>query len=214
VYSLCLSYGGALHIAVLRFVHSARYSHHNPLHVCLCLLWRYVGVFSRVLARVLSSKIIEGLQHLVSTPRRPPLWPGVAPQRWRRTRAQQCNAQRGAEADDRRGGLATFRRGDCVISTVGGGAEEVVFGVTSFFHRKQQHRYLITFDAQLEDFSVGSWTAWRRTPADGTDMSTFDAEDSSKVKLCHTPSQSTCTSPPLLVFALRSSRLIMSWWST
>ena len=115
----------------------------------------------------------------------------------------------GGAGDDRRGGLATFRRGDCVISTVGGGAEEVVFGVTSFFHRKQQHRYLITFDAQLEDFSVGSWTAWRRTPANGTDMSTFDAEDSSNVKLCHTPSQSTCTSPPLLVFALRSSRLIM-----
>jgi hypothetical protein len=100
----------------------------------------------------------------------------------------------GGAGDDKRGGLGSFRFGDCVISTGSAGTEEVIFGVMSFFHRKQQNRYLITFDAQLEEFTVGPWTAWRRIPADGIDVSTFDADDSSKVKLCQTP-WLTCTSP-------------------
>ena len=58
-------------------------------------------------------------------------------------------------------GLATFRRGDVVTAT-GGGAVEVVYGVMSFHLRKQQHRYLITFDRTLEMFSVGAWTSWQR----------------------------------------------------
>ena len=32
----------------------------------------------------------------------------------------------------------------------------------SFVHRQQQHRYLITYDDKMEEFSPGSWTAWRR----------------------------------------------------
>ena len=71
---------------------------------------------------------------------------------------QNCNARRGVPAEletDERGGLGSFRFGDCVISTGSARAEEVVFGMMSFFHRKQQHRYLITFDAQLEEFTIG-----------------------------------------------------------
>ena len=77
----------------------------------------------------------------------------------------------GGAGDDKRGGLATFRFGDSVISTglVGaeGSATETVFGVMSLSHRKQQHRYIISYDEQLEQFSVGSWTAWRRIPTEG-----------------------------------------------
>ena len=77
----------------------------------------------------------------------------------------------GGAGDDKRGGLATFRFGDSVISTglVGaeGSATETVFGVMSLSHRKQQHRYIISYDEQLEQFAVGSWTAWRRIPTEG-----------------------------------------------
>ena len=94
----------------------------------------------------------------------------------------------GGAGDDKRGGLATFRRGDYVVYTGATcaderPAEEIVFGVMSFFHRKQQYRYLITFDETLEEFSIGSWTAWRRLPADGVDPTTFQREES-EVKVC------------------------------
>ena len=66
MYSLCLSYGGALHIAVLR-VYPIRSFH--PLFTpqpIACLPMFVVALRRCVLAcaRVLSSKIIEGLQHL------------------------------------------------------------------------------------------------------------------------------------------------------
>ena len=41
----------------------------------------------------------------------------------------------------------------------------------SFVHRGQQHRYLITYDDQLDEFTPGSWKAWRRVAlTDGGDM--------------------------------------------
>ena len=94
----------------------------------------------------------------------------------------------GGAGDDKRGGLATFRRGDCVVytgatSAAAGPAEEVVFGVMNIFHRKQQYRYLITFDGTREEFSITSWTVWRRVPAAGVDLSNFDPE-TSNVKVC------------------------------
>ena len=77
--------------------------------------------------------------------------------------------------DGKLGGLATFRRGDHVISTgtpaADEAARETVYGVMSFVFRQQQHRYLITYDEQLGEFSAGSWTAWRRLgPADDDEV--------------------------------------------
>ena len=87
----------------------------------------------------------------------------------------------GGAGDDKRGGLATLRHGDFVHSTgpaAEGPATEIVFGVMNFYHRKQQHRYLITYDEQVETpFSVGSWTGWRRVPVnDGAGEFDPDAE--------------------------------------
>jgi hypothetical protein len=64
--------------ACIRLISSERYSHLNPsLHayVCFCLVWRYVGSFSRVLAFI-RVRLLKACS--ISTPRRPPLWPGVA----------------------------------------------------------------------------------------------------------------------------------------
>ena len=86
------------------------------------------------------------------------------------SRKQRPSRGAGGIGDDKRGGLATFRRGDRVISTGPVGAEgpttETIFGVMHFGHRKQLHRYLITYDESLEQFGVAAWTAWRRTLAD------------------------------------------------
>ena len=57
-----------------------------------------------------------------------------------------------------------------------GPASEIVFGLMNFSHRTQQHRYIITYDMQLEQFSVGSWTGWRRIQVNGEDQSDLDAE--------------------------------------
>ena len=82
----------------------------------------------------------------------------------------------GGTGDNKRGGMATFRRGDTVISTGPTGAQEAVYGVMIFNHRKQQHRYVITYDEQLEQFSMGSWTAWRRVPAEGQESGEFEPD--------------------------------------
>jgi hypothetical protein len=59
-----------LRFACIRVIHSARYSHRNTLHVCLCLLRRYVGAFSCVLA----SLSVRALQACSTPPsRRTPL---------------------------------------------------------------------------------------------------------------------------------------------
>ena len=66
MYSLCLSYGGALHIAVLR-VYPIRSFHPLFTPQPIACLPMFVVALRRcvlVCARVLSSKIIEGLQHL------------------------------------------------------------------------------------------------------------------------------------------------------
>ena len=69
------------------------------------------------------------------------------------SKGQRPSRGSGGAGDDKRGGLATFRRGAHVVSTgpagADGPAEETVFGVMSFAHRKQQHRYVITYDEQM-----------------------------------------------------------------
>ena len=70
----------------------------------------------------------------------------------------------------------------------------------NFEHRKQQHRYIITYDKQLEQFSVGSWTVWRRIPvngeegAEGAEVQTAGAETVSAMDKKWRASPLKCTS--------------------
>ena len=108
----------------------------------------------------------------------------------------------GGAGDDKQGGLATFRRGDCVVHTGASGAqapaEEIVFGLMSFFHRRQQYRYLITFDDTREEFSISSWTAWRRVPAAGVDLSDVKVcDDATEASMCALYTSAPLTSTSL-----------------
>jgi len=96
---------------------------------------------------------------------------------------------RGAAAkcteDVDRAGYCTLQRGNMLlyIGEYGGKSlEEVAFGVLVFQMNGQQNRFVITYDEAMQEFSVSTWTSWRRTPASPGDPK-FDPDASYNIKM-------------------------------
>jgi hypothetical protein len=96
----------------------------------------------------------------------------------RPTRAKSRTSQ-----EDARAGYKTIRRGDILLYTgddaIGSTMEEVAFGVLnawSGLSKPQHNRFIISYDASLEKFSVCCWTSWRRLPATPADGTSFDPD--------------------------------------
>ena len=93
-------------------------------------------------------------------------------------------AARHVPQDDERHGYHTFNRGDWVTYMGGGDGPQPIEIVWAVCHhwdvtskKPQHHRYLITFDKDLQEFSCLAWTSWRRLPAVSGDDS-FDPDTS------------------------------------
>lgn len=87
-----------------------------------------------------------------------------------RSQTNDCESRHASPFD-----VEGLKRGDIVKWTgeqdgFEGEVREIVFACMVFEHRKQQRRYLVTFEPALCNFSLNSWSSWKlvRVKSTGT----------------------------------------------